>query len=122
MVGHHEELFGGEELSLAHPDPVVLELTRLQNQLKGLSSLTNSLSLTHTSTCMLVLPLVLHLMSNCLPPDSDCCSLILSEISTCICFSYFNVCFFFYAIMLESAYWIKSIHYALIEYNMKSQV
>ncbi|XWS15451.1 hypothetical protein CRYUN_Cryun34aG0002100 [Craigia yunnanensis] len=34
MVGHHEELFGGEELSLAHPEPVVLELTRLQNQLK----------------------------------------------------------------------------------------
>ncbi|XVE87636.1 hypothetical protein DITRI_Ditri19aG0003600 [Diplodiscus trichospermus] len=33
MVGH-DELFGGEELSLAHPDPVVLELTRLQNQLK----------------------------------------------------------------------------------------
>ncbi|XWS18089.1 hypothetical protein CRYUN_Cryun32bG0011900 [Craigia yunnanensis] len=33
MMGH-EELFGGEELSLAHPDPVVLELTRLQNQLK----------------------------------------------------------------------------------------
>ncbi|KAK6269155.1 hypothetical protein QUC31_013315 [Theobroma cacao] len=33
MVGH-DELLGGEELSLAHPDPVVLELTRLQNQLK----------------------------------------------------------------------------------------
>ncbi|XVF26218.1 hypothetical protein REPUB_Repub13aG0280200 [Reevesia pubescens] len=34
MVGH-DELFGGEDqLSLAHPDPVVLELTRLQNQLK----------------------------------------------------------------------------------------
>ncbi|XP_022714457.1 microtubule-associated protein 70-5-like [Durio zibethinus] len=30
----HQELFGGEELSLAHPYPVVLELTRLQNQLK----------------------------------------------------------------------------------------
>ncbi|XWS12959.1 hypothetical protein CRYUN_Cryun37aG0134600 [Craigia yunnanensis] len=33
MVGH-EELFEVEELSLAHPHPVVLELTRLQNQLK----------------------------------------------------------------------------------------
>ncbi|XVF28053.1 hypothetical protein REPUB_Repub14bG0162400 [Reevesia pubescens] len=34
MVGHEELLAGGEELCLAHPDPVVLELTRFQNQLK----------------------------------------------------------------------------------------
>ncbi|GLU20606.1 hypothetical protein SLE2022_367970 [Rubroshorea leprosula] len=32
MVGHEEH--GGEELSLLHPDPLVLELNRLQNQLK----------------------------------------------------------------------------------------
>ncbi|KAH9749900.1 Microtubule-associated protein 70-5 [Citrus sinensis] len=35
MVGFDELKLGGvEELSLAHPDPVVLELNRLQNQLK----------------------------------------------------------------------------------------
>ena len=28
---------GGDELSLAHSDPIVLEFNRLQNQLKGLS-------------------------------------------------------------------------------------
>ncbi|GLT80225.1 hypothetical protein SLA2020_516770 [Shorea laevis] len=32
MVGHEE--YDGEELSLLHPDPLVLELNRLQNQLK----------------------------------------------------------------------------------------
>ena len=41
MVGYHEELKlgggggGAEELSLSHPDPFVLELNRLQNQLTG---------------------------------------------------------------------------------------
>ncbi|KAK4837580.1 hypothetical protein QYF36_006676 [Acer negundo] len=39
MVGYHEELKlggggGAEELSLSHPDPLVLELNRLQNQLR----------------------------------------------------------------------------------------
>ncbi|GFZ03322.1 microtubule-associated proteins 70-5 [Actinidia rufa] len=37
MLGIDE--LGGEELSLAHPDPVVLELNRLQNLLKGPLSL-----------------------------------------------------------------------------------
>lgn len=41
MVGF-DELKLGEELSLAHPDPVVLELNRLQNQLKGFSLLHSS--------------------------------------------------------------------------------
>lgn len=37
MVGFNEVKLGGvEELSLAHPDPVVLEFNRLQNQIKGL--------------------------------------------------------------------------------------
>lgn len=43
MVGFDELKLGGvEELSLAHPDPVVLELNRLQNQLKGFSLLHSS--------------------------------------------------------------------------------
>lgn len=36
MVGYDElKLGGAEEFSVSHPDPVVLELNRLQNQLKG---------------------------------------------------------------------------------------
>lgn len=31
----HEEQYGSEELSLVHPDPVVLELNRLKDLLKG---------------------------------------------------------------------------------------
>lgn len=40
--------FGGEDVSLlSHPDPVVLELNRLQNQLRGSSFLLHA--------CLLVL-------------------------------------------------------------------
>lgn len=43
MVGFDELKLGRvDELSLAHPDPVVLELNRLQNQLKGFSLLHSS--------------------------------------------------------------------------------
>lgn len=41
MVGF-EQLLGGEEFSFGHSDPVLYELNRLQNQLKGLSSLSNT--------------------------------------------------------------------------------
>ena len=40
--GNEEQVLGGvgsEDLSLSHPDPVVLELNRLQNLLKGLPCL-----------------------------------------------------------------------------------
>lgn len=38
MVAGHEQLAGGgEDLSLLLPDPVVLELNRMHNLLKGLS-------------------------------------------------------------------------------------
>jgi hypothetical protein len=40
--GNEEQVFGGvgsEDLSLSHPDPIVLELNRLQNLLKGLPCL-----------------------------------------------------------------------------------
>jgi hypothetical protein len=38
MVAGHEQLAGGgEDLSLVLPDPVVLELNRMHNLLKGLS-------------------------------------------------------------------------------------
>lgn len=41
MVGHEQQqqqnaiIIGGEGLSLLQPDPVVLEINRLQNLLKG---------------------------------------------------------------------------------------
>lgn len=40
MVGYRneEQFLGREELSLSHPGPIVLELNRLQNLLKGLPS------------------------------------------------------------------------------------
>lgn len=47
MVCHEEQLgvgrIGGEDLSLVHPDPVVLELNRMHNLLTG-----PSLSFSHT--------------------------------------------------------------------------
>lgn len=41
MAGYDEEQLGvgGDELSLVHPDPVVLELNRMHNLLKGPSLL-----------------------------------------------------------------------------------
>jgi hypothetical protein len=47
MASHDQEHVGCEELSLAHPDPVVLELNRLENLLRGLSLLL-LLLLSHT--------------------------------------------------------------------------
>ena len=45
MVSYEEQVAFEDELSLSHPDPVVLELNRLQNLLKGFSLL-----LKHTHT------------------------------------------------------------------------
>lgn len=50
----HEEQNGVEDLSLLHPDPVVLELNRLKNLLKGSQSSLISFSTEWCQVCFCI--------------------------------------------------------------------